>query len=47
MINGYKLVANMKEMIKALELDYIKVFEVHTGVITGKVKFMDYRYRYL
>ena len=37
----------MKEMIKALEFDYIKVFEVNTGVITGKVKFMDYRYRYL
>lgn len=45
-IIGDKIEQSTKEIIRALAPDRIKIFEVHTGAVTGKVKLMDYGYRY-
>lgn len=45
-ILGDKLEQSMKEIIRALVPDHILLFEVHTGAVTGKVKLMEYGYRY-
>lgn len=45
-ILGKKLEENLKEMIRMITPDSVKVFETHTGALSGKVKLKEFGYIY-
>ena len=45
-IIGNKMENDMKEIIRILVPERIKIFEVYTGAVSGKVKLKEYGYQY-